>query len=277
MMGWSGGRGIGAFTLVACVIVACAGDDGETTSITPAASDGSAAAISDPASTQLGSTATAASPTAGVCAPAPRAACSFAETFSPPIGPAADLTGIDLRNANIGENIDLSDAVLVGAHFDGATVVGRLSGADLTGASLVDTDLSGTDLSDAILAGANLTGADVNATLFDAIDLETAAITNVSVGVRGGETLAGVDFNGFDLTGVSFSSHASGPISMAAARFTGAILTGASFDRVDLTAADFTDAVFAVEGGAEPTFTDTRCPDFLPSDDTLKGRAGCRL
>ena len=277
MMRWSGGRRFGAFTLVACVIVACAGDDGETTPITPAASDGSAAAASDPESTQPGSTVTAASPTLAVCAPAPRAACSFAGSFDPPVGPAADLTGIDLRGATIGDEVDLSDAVLIGAQLDDAIVLGKMTGADLTNASLTNADLSGTDLTNATVTGATLTGAQVNATLFDTNDLAAATMTHVTVGIRSGETLAGVDLSGFDLTGVSFSSRASGPISMSAARFTGATLTGASFLRVDLTAADFTDAVFAVEGGAEPSFTETRCPDFLPSDDTVKGRAGCRL
>lgn len=212
-----------------------------------------------------------------MCAPAPAAACSFAESFDPPIGPAADLTGIDLRGATIGEEVDLSDAVLVGARLDDATVVGKLTGADLTNASLAGADLSGTDLTDATLTGATLTGAQVNATLFDTDGLATATMTQATVGVRGGETLTGVDLSGFDLTGVTFNSQASGPISMAAARFTGATLTGASFLRVDLTAATFTDAVFAVEGGTEPSFRETRCPDFLPSDDTLTGRAGCRL
>lgn len=56
-----------------------------------------------------------------------------------------------------------------------------------------------------------------------------------------------------------------------------ATLTGASFGRVDLTAADFSDAVFLVESGAEPSFTQTTCPDFLPSDETLSGRAARRL
>ncbi len=65
--------------------------------------------------------------------------------------------------------------------------------------------------------------------------------------------------------------------SEAGARFTGSTLTGASFHKIDLTGADFTDAVFAVDGGVEPTFTETTCPDFLPSDPTLEGRAACRL
>ena len=62
-----------------------------------------------------------------------------------------------------------------------------------------------------------------------------------------------------------------------ASQVTGATLAGASFLRIDLTGADFTDAVFVVEAGAEPTFTETTCPDFLPSDHTLTGRAACRL
>ena len=166
--------------------------------------------------------------------------------------------------------------MLKGAHLDAARVLGKLRGADLTGASLADADLSETDLSGATLTGATLNGADVNATLFDADDLPTA-IPNVTVGIRSGETLSGTNLNGFDLTGVRFTSRANGVAPMAGARFAGATLTGASFHRVDLTGANFADAVFAVEGGSEPSFTETMCPDFLPSDDTLTGRAACRL
>lgn len=276
MVGWSRGR-VGAITLITCIVVACSSGDGETTPVTDATGEQSVVAATVPAASQPATEESSALPTSRVCSPAPGAACSFAESFSPPIGPGVDLTGIDLRNANLGESVDLSEVVLTGARLDGAVVLGKMRGADLTSASLVDADLSGTDLNSAILAGADLTGADVNATLFDADDLATAAITNVSVGVRPGESLAGVDLSGFDLSGVSFSSRASGPISMAAARFTGATLTGASFVRVDLTAADFTDAVFAADGGAEPSFTETRCPDFLPSDAGATGRAACRL
>ena len=94
-------------------------------------------------------------PTDRVCAPAPNAQCSFADSFDPPVVREMNLAGIDLRGATLGEDVDLR-------------------GADLTGS-------------------------------------------------------------------------------------------------------DFTDAVFAVEGGSEPSFTETTCPDFLPSDATLAGRAACRL
>ena len=196
-------------------------------------------------------------PTDRVCAPAPNAQCSFADSFDPPVVREMNLAGIDLRGATLGEDVDLR-------------------GADLTGAVLADADLSEVDLSGAILSGATLTGAKVNATLFGADDLP-AAMTNAIVGIRSGETLSGANLRGLDLTGVQFTSRANGIAPMAGARFTGATLTGASFLRVDLTGSDFTDAVFAVEGGSEPSFTETTCPDFLPSDATLAGRAACRL
>jgi uncharacterized protein YjbI with pentapeptide repeats len=249
MMRWSGR----ALVFFASVIGACSdsSDQSGSTSVPVAAVDGSTATTPAPSDTQP------APEVVKVCAPAPGAQCSFAESFSPLVAPGVDLTGIDLRNATLGEEVDLREAVLSGARLDNA-------------------DLSATDLTGAILTGATLTGADVNATLFDAEDLPTA-LANVTVGIRSGETLSGVNLRGFDLTGASFSSHANGIAPMAGARFSGATLTGASFVRVDLTAADFSDAVFAVEGGAEPTFTETTCPDFLPSDETLTGRAACRL
>jgi uncharacterized protein YjbI with pentapeptide repeats len=247
-------RWSGALVLFASVIGACSDstDQTDSTSTLVAAVD----ETTPPATTVPRNTRPAPAATT-VCAPGPGAQCSFAQSFSPPLAPGADLTGIDLRNATLGDDVDFDGVVLSGARLD-------------------DADLSDADLTGAILTGATLTGADVNATLFDADDVPTA-LANVSIGIRSGETLSGVNLRGFDLTGASFVSHANGVAPMAGARFSGATLTGASFERVDLTASDFSDAVFAVEGGAEPTFTETTCPDFLPSDATLAGRAACRL
>lgn len=268
MMRRSAGRWVGA--VVGSLVVAACSNQGATTNTTPStfgAPIGSAPPTSSPAIPPSSSR---------VCAPAPGAQCSNADSFNPPVVPGIDLTGIDLRGATLGEDIDLSDAVLNGAHLDAAKILGTLRGADLTGASLVGADLSETDLSRATLTGATLTGAGVNATLFDADDLPTA-IRDVTVGIRSGETLSGTNLSGLDLTGVRFTSRANGIAPMAGARFRGATLTGASFHRVDLTGADFSDAVFAADGGPEPTFTETTCPDFLPSDPSLTGRAACRL
>ncbi len=212
-----------------------------------------------------------------VCAAVPHADCSYAESFNPPIAASADLTGIDLRGAIIGADVDLRGALLNGAHLDGAKVKASLKNADLTGASLVGADLSESDLTGATVTDATLTGAHVNASVIDTNDLSTTKFTNVTVGVRSGETLAGAKFNGFDLTGVRFASDANGRVSMGGAQFTDATLTGASFFRIDLTGADFSGAVFTVGGGPEPTFTETTCPDFLPSNSKLSGRAACRL
>ena len=64
---------------------------------------------------------------------------------------------------------------------------------------------------------------------------------------------------------------------MGGARLTGATLIGASFFRIDLTGADFSDVVFGADSATEPSFTETTCPDFLPADPNLLGRAVCRL
>lgn len=252
MMKWSGG----ALVFFASVIGACSDSSNQSDS-TPAPVATTDGSTSTTEATERAGASQPAPVVSKVCAPAPGAQCSFAESFSPPLAPGTDLTGIDLRNATLGDDVDFDGVVLSGARLDDA----NLAEADLTGAILTDS---------------TLTGADVNSTLFDADDLPPA-LANVSVGIRSGETLSGVNLRGFDLTGASFASRANGVAPMAGARFSGATLTGASFERVDLTAADFSDAVFAVEGGAEPTFTDTTCPDFLPSDPKLTGRAACRL
>ncbi len=254
MMRRSAGQWVGTF--VGSLVVAACSADGATNDTTPS-TFGAPIVSSQPSSTAASIDATDPAPIDHECVPAPGAQCALAESFAPPIVRGMDLTGIDLRGATLGEDSDLRDV-------------------DLTGASLADANLSDADLTGATLSDATLAGADVNATLFDADDLP-ASIPNVTVGVRSGETLSGADLSGLDLTGVQFVSRANGIAPMAGARFTGATLTGASFLRIDLTGADFTDAVFAVEGGAEPTFIETTCPDFLPSDPALAGRAACRL
>ncbi|MGZ4680631.1 MAG: pentapeptide repeat-containing protein [Ilumatobacteraceae bacterium] len=274
MSRWPSGARLGGLIVAATFAAACSSDG--STSRTTTAERGSTPA-SLPGATSVPGVASSVVVRHLVCAPLAHADCSYAKSFAPPIAASADLTGIDLRNAVIGADVNLSGALLDGAHLDGATVKASLKNADLTDASLAGADLSQSDLTGATVTGATLTGAHVNASVIDTNDLSTTKFTNVTIGVRSGETLAGARFNGFDLTGVRFASDAHGRVSMGGAQFTNATLTGASFFRIDLTGADFSGAVFAAGGGPEPTFTETTCPDFLPSDSKLSGRAACRL
>lgn len=274
MSRWPCGARLGGLIVAATVVTACSSDG--STSRTTSATEHVSTPTSLPRANSLPVVASSVVRHL-VCAPLPHADCAYAQSFDPPIAASADLTGIDLRDAVIGADVNLNGALLNGAHLDGATVKASLKNADLTGASLSGADLSQSDLTGATVTGATLTGAQVNASVVDTNDLSTTKFTNVTIGVRSGETLAGAKFNGFDLTGVRFASDAHGRVSMGGAQFTNATLTGASFFRIDLTGADFSGAVFAVGGGPEPTFTETTCPDFLPSNSKLSGRAACRL
>ena len=105
---------------------------------------------------------------------------------------AIELSGVDLREANLGEvnlagadlsHANLREADLNNANLSKASLVGAdLSGANLAGADLSDTDLHEANLSRAYLADANLAGANLcGATLYDAhlnwATLEGALIT----------------------------------------------------------------------------------------------------
>jgi len=75
------------------------------------------------------------------------------------IGPAANLSGVDLSNTNL-TNADMSNAILTGANLTSAILNNvNLSGALLNGANLTDATLGNADLTGAQLVGTNLTGA----------------------------------------------------------------------------------------------------------------------
>ena len=84
------------------------------------------------------------------------------------IQPGADLSGADLRNADL-SGVELSAANLNDADLSGADLSGAiLLGVDLRDADLSGADLSGADLRDADLSYAYLTGANI----YNAIGVE---------------------------------------------------------------------------------------------------------
>ena len=154
---------LGRFVAVASLAAACSGggSSSETASTRLTAVETSVAPSAPPDGTA------GEPPSDRVCQPAPRADCSLTQSFDPPVAAAADLTGIDLRGAVLGDDVNLSNATLTGAQLDGATIRGSLKGADLTNASLVRADLSASNLAGATLTGATLTGALVNASVVE--------------------------------------------------------------------------------------------------------------
>lgn len=115
--------------------------------------------------------------------------CGFCADLS-----GADLTGIDLSDANLRgailTRINLSYANLRGANLIGA----GLSFTDLTGADLKGAKLSGANLRYAILSDADLTGADLTRA-----NLMNAILTRTDLG---GADLSDADLESADLSGV---------------------------------------------------------------------------
>jgi hypothetical protein len=115
-----------------------------------------------------------------------------------------DLSGIKLVNSDAGASreIDLSEAVLVGANLSGA----YLRGTNLSGANLSGANLSAANLSRANLSGANLSGATLAApSTGSSTNLEYADLTGANLeGVHFHRTLlSGANLSGVDLRGTT--------------------------------------------------------------------------
>ena len=84
------------------------------------------------------------------------------------VGPDVDLSGANLRSANLGPGVNLSGANLNGADMSGVIFNGaflnriNLNGADLTNINMTDAQLFIVDLINANLTNANLTGGVLN-------------------------------------------------------------------------------------------------------------------
>ena len=121
---------------------------------------------------------------------------TLAKTVAEALKGGADLSGADLRRANLYE-ADLSGADLRRANLRGADLRGAnlreadLRGADLSGADLRGADLRGADLSGADLRGANLREADLSGADLSGADLHGADLR--------GANLYGADLRGADL------------------------------------------------------------------------------
>ncbi|MDA7890200.1 leucine-rich repeat protein, partial [Akkermansiaceae bacterium] len=115
------------------------------------------------------------------------------------VGPAADLTGANLTEAELGD-LNLSGVISSGItgtptslpegfQIIGGFLVGPavdLSGANLSGLNLTDANLAGANLSGANLSFANLTGADTSGVNFTGANLENV-IDSILIALTGSE------------------------------------------------------------------------------------------
>ena len=115
---------------------------------------------------------------------------------------AADLRGLDLQGANLGEarlnGVNLSDADLRGAMLTGAYI----NRADLTGVNLSEARLTRVSFRESRLSGANLFAAKLRSASLIKANLEEA---NIQGGLLLEANLTGANFSGADLQSANLS------------------------------------------------------------------------
>jgi uncharacterized protein YjbI with pentapeptide repeats len=185
-----------------------------------------------------------------------------------------DLSGADLREANLSEAMlikanlsgamlikaDLSGAMLIKADLSGANLSGaNLSGAHLSEAMLIKADLSGAmlikaDLIEADLSGANLSGANLSGGSLVQANLSGANLVraNLSGGSLVQANLSGASLVRANLSGANLSRATVLKTNLGEANLSGANLSGANLSganlilalafRVDLFEADLSKA-----------------------------------
>lgn len=185
------------------------------------------------------------------------------------MGPEANLSGLDLRDADLSSVHNLDDVSFAGANLSGATfgINAELSDADFTGADLTgasfgeDTDLEEARFSGANLSGVSLAGAELmNVSAAELVSCPEALPSDWSCRNLGpsGYTLVGpgADLSHLDLTGGDLSEQ-----NLQGADFDASILTRVNFDGADLKDADLQDVV-----ATNMTWSSTICPDGSNSD-----------
>ena len=204
------------------------------------------------------------------CALAAASNCSFAEQFGA-VEPGADLTGIDLRGAQIGD-IDLTGADLGDADLRYAEMRETvITGADFTNADLENATIN-VDFDGVSLERAGFNGITTDGRFFDAKLPPTTHLTGMTIDVSTHPIPTGTSFVGTQITTTTFQG--GGPLgNMAGVDFSGAVMSYVSFVNVDLTGATFTGNDLS-----KATFDlTTVCPDGLAPDPALEGGAACRL
>ena len=195
------------------------------------------------------------------------------------VGPGADLSGLNLSNANFSPVTNLRDvsfeqSVLAGATFAAGTNLSdaRFSGADLTGVNLSTSNLEGA-------VGINLVACPAGLPA----DFSCRALPHTGNTLLGPDTdLSGLDLSGADLSGVVLSNADLAETNLDNANLSGADLQDAKLEQADLAGAVLNGANLdgADLGGANLTGVQAanldNCPDSLPSqwtckDDTLLG------
>jgi len=178
----------------------------------------------------------------------------------------ADLTGADLVNAQLTGADMTGKAILVnadagasqagglqliGANLRGSSWFGvQFDEANLSNANLTDSFLIGSGLANATMIGTVLNGIDLAYTIYSTTQLRTANLNQaIFDGATINKDLSGVNFSGASLKKVVFYQCTFGPTN-----FTGADLTGASFQpqfqdlnlsNTNFTRATLIDAIFS--------------------------------
>ncbi len=155
---------------------------------------------------------------------------------------AIDLTGIDLRNANLA-NVMFGGAVLNNADLRNANIWE----AEFSSAELIGTDLSYAEINKADFFGANLTDAFLEGSVLNDVIFYYSDLPGVDLNGSQGENTS---FWGSNLRGANFSD-ASFPegffevADLREANLSDTLLTDGSFTHADFEGADLTNANFS--------------------------------
>lgn len=217
---------------------------------------------------------------------------------------AADLSGMDWRNANFSdallEGVNFAGANLSGANFSGAVLAraklnnSNMSQAQFVGANLGAADLTacsapGADFTKAKMADANLTLADLSNTNLTDCDLLSVRLhgTNLSGVKAAGAKFLQVNFNpspdGLMGEGIDKAMDENMPeFDMRGIRFAGADLTKALFlqcqmDETDFRGACLDKAVFLSANGKQVNFSGASLKNFCVVKDSVLEEANFSL
>lgn len=154
-----------------------------------------------------------------------------------------DLSGLDFRHRDLSE-ADLAGCRLAGARFDGAILVrSNLAGAVLDGASFANANLTETNLGRTSLNRTRFAGALIERSQFGAARGECTDFTGarlVRIAAMDGVTLPSANFDGAEMTDVTFMASTLDDAAFGRARLEKVSLIGCRADRARFEAATLT-------------------------------------
>ena len=151
-----------------------------------------------------------------------------------------DLGGIVTQGAPL-DGAEFNDVSFIEASLTSASLKNaQLQRANLTNANLQDADLTDADLANAIIVGTNLANSKLSASQL--ASTQSFIDGNLQNAQLGSLELQEINFNGFDLSGATFSNTQLQNADFGDANLTGAAFVGAQLAEANLGSANLTEA-----------------------------------